>query len=92
MTNKEAIIQLTERTNIYGFTDEDNEALDLAIKALEQTEIKGDLISREALKKAIDNAYKEYDGYDPNDLVRFAERVDEEIDNAPIVKEINNVS
>lgn len=46
---------------------------------------KGDLISREALKKAIDNAYKEYDGYDPQDLMRFAERVDTEIDNAPTV-------
>ena len=46
---------------------------------------KGDLISREALKKAIDAAYEEYDGYDPNDLMRFAERVDEEIDNAPTV-------
>lgn len=45
--------------------------------------LQGDLISREALRKAINNAYKEYDGYDPNDLMRFAERVDTEIDNAP---------
>ena len=47
-----------------------------------------DLISREALKKAIDDAYKEYDGYAPEDLSRFAERVDEEIDNAPTVENI----
>ena len=45
-----------------------------------------DLISREALKKAIDDAYREYDGYDPQDLMRFAERVDTEIDNAPTVE------
>ena len=35
MTNKEAIEQLTTKLNIYYFTDKDNEALDLAIKALE---------------------------------------------------------
>lgn len=44
-----------------------------------------DLISREALKKAIDDAYEEYDGYDPHDLSRFAERVEDLIDNAPTV-------
>lgn len=44
-----------------------------------------DLISRENLKKAIENAYKEYDGYDPHDLSRFAERVDEIIGLAPTV-------
>ena len=43
------------------------------------------LIDADALKKAIDDAYREYDGYDPQDLMRFAERVDTEIDNAPTV-------
>lgn len=45
-----------------------------------------DLISREALKKVISDAYEKYDGYEPNDLGRFAEMVDEAIDNAPTVE------
>ena len=43
------------------------------------------LIDAEVLKKVIAEVYKAYDGYDPDDLGRFAERVDELIDNAPTV-------
>ena len=38
MTNKEAIERLSNKLNVYGFTAEDNEALDMAIKALEETD------------------------------------------------------
>ena len=37
------------------------------------------------MKAVIDEAYYDYDGYDCNDLRRFAEKVDELIDNAPTV-------
>lgn len=43
----------------------------------------GDL---DALKEVLNDAYEEYDGYDPHDLRRYAERVDEEIDNAPPIE------
>lgn len=41
------------------------------------------LIDANELKKNLHDAYEEYDGYNPSDLMRFAERVDDEIDNAP---------
>lgn len=44
-----------------------------------------DLISRDALKKAIEEVEDNYDGYEPNDLGRFMNKVDDLIDNAPIV-------
>lgn len=43
----------------------------------------GDLISRKALKKAIEEVEGNYDGYEPNDLGRFMNKVDDLIDNAP---------
>ena len=43
MTNKEAIEHLNNKLNIAYFTAEDNEALDMAIKALEERD---DLIER----------------------------------------------
>ena len=43
-------------------------------------------IDAEALKEAIAKIYIAYDGFNPNDLGRFAERVDELIDNAPTVE------
>lgn len=46
----------------------------------------GDLISREALKKAIEEVEDNYDGYEPNDLGKFISKVDELIDNAPTVE------
>lgn len=52
MTNKEAIIQLTTKTNIYGFTDKDNEAFDLAIKALEEE------ITNDDLQAAMTESYR----------------------------------
>lgn len=44
------------------------------------------LIDAEALKETIAKIYIAYDGFNPNDLGRFAERVDELIDNAPTVE------
>lgn len=46
----------------------------------------GDLISRSALKKAIEEVEDNYDGYEPNDLGKFISKVDELIDNAPTVE------
>ena len=43
-------------------------------------------IDADALKEVLNKAYFDYDGYDPNDLGRFVERVDEEIDNAPTIE------
>ena len=54
------------------------------------TENKGDLISREALKKAIEEVEDNYDGYEPNDLGKFISKVDELINNAPTVEPICN--
>jgi len=45
----------------------------------------------DALKKAINDAYEEYDGYDPHDLSRFAERVEDLIDNALTVNEDRDI-
>lgn len=47
----------------------------------------GDCISRSALKKAIEEVEGNYDGYEPNDLGRFMNKVDDLIDNAPAVDE-----
>lgn len=80
MNNKEAIEILTKEKYPHPLSDYEHElteALDLAIKALEQTEIKGDLISREALKVAI-SRYKEE--------IHTLEKVLSIIDNAPTVE------
>lgn len=53
MNNEEAIERLTY-IKTHDTDPEDYELFDLAIKALEKSEVKGDLISREALKKAFD--------------------------------------
>lgn len=45
----------------------------------------------DALKKAINDAYEEYDGYDPHALSRFAERVEDLIDNALTVNEDKDI-
>lgn len=50
-----------------------------------------DLISREALKKAIKDVEYNYDGYEPCDLGRFMDKVDELIDNAPTVLHDNYI-
>ena len=50
MNNEEAIERLTY-IKTHDTDPEDYELFDLAIKALEKSEVKGDLISREALKK-----------------------------------------
>lgn len=44
-----------------------------------------DLISREALRKAIEEVQDNYDGYEPNDLGKFMNKVYDLIDNAPPV-------
>jgi len=46
----------------------------------------GDAISREALRKAIEEVEDNYDGYEPNDLGKFMCKVDDLIDNAPPVE------
>lgn len=46
MDNKEAIKHLTTKLNIYYFTDEDNNALDQAIKALEFVEAVKDCVNK----------------------------------------------
>lgn len=46
----------------------------------------GDTISREALRKAIEEVEDDYDGYEPNDLGRFMCKVDDLIDNAQAVE------
>ena len=56
MNNEEAIERLTY-IKTHDTDPEDYELFDLAIKALEKSEVKGDLISREALKKALINAH-----------------------------------
>lgn len=45
----------------------------------------GDLISREALKEAIEEVEDNYDGYEPNDLGKFMSKVYDLIDNAQTV-------
>ena len=45
----------------------------------------GDLISREALAKAIEEVEDNYDGYEPNDLGKFMNKVYDLIDNAPSI-------
>lgn len=45
----------------------------------------GDCISREALKEAIEEVEDNYDGYEPNDLGKFMNKVYDLIDNAPKV-------
>lgn len=42
-----------------------------------------DTISREALEKAIEEVEDNYDGYEPNDLGKFMNKVHDLIDNAP---------
>lgn len=78
MTNKEAIEVINNRMNTYLCTGEDLQALDLAVKALEERPA-GDLISREALKKVILARLDD-------DEARVSEIVKEEIDNAPAVE------
>ena len=75
MTNKEAIdvLNLVNR-QARNQPHEFYEALYLAIKALEQTEVKGDLISREALKQML-----------PAPIEDEYKRVHQIIDNAPTV-------
>lgn len=46
----------------------------------------GDCISREDLKKAIEEVEDNYDGYEPNDLGKFMNKVYDLIDNAPTVE------
>ena len=79
MTNKEAIEKLKEILFLTGY----KEALELAIYALEQiapVKMSGDLISREALKTAIEDLYDDtLDG-----IVKFGiEKAIQLIDNAP---------
>ena len=45
----------------------------------------GDCISREALRKAIEEVEDNYDGYEPNDLGKFTNEVHDLIDNAQAV-------
>ena len=91
MTNKEAIRRILDHKRVHSLNESRavliNEALDLAIKALEQTEVKGDLISREALKKEMDK--KAFDL--ANGGMIFIESINHIIDKAPTVEtEITN--
>lgn len=45
----------------------------------------GDLISRKALVKSIEEIEDNYDGYEPNDLGKFMNKVYDIIDNAPSI-------
>lgn len=65
------------------FEQDFNEILNLAISSLNPS---GDAISREALKKAIEEVEDDYDGYEPNDLGKFMWKVGDLIDNAPPVE------
>ena len=74
ITPKEAIANLN---HLYGFVSPDiQRSLDVAIKALENPT--GDLISREALKTAIEDHFDNLDAYFPSAFIK-------EIDNAPPV-------
>ena len=55
MTNKEAIEHLNNKLNIAYFTAEDNEALDMAIKALEEQTV-GKWIKEES--KSLEGMYR----------------------------------
>lgn len=84
MTNKEAIELIKDiEEDGRNVDSEKMKALDLAIKALEQTEVKGDLISREALKKALD----EQMNFEEN----CRDSVFDIIDNAPTAEQKNIV-
>ena len=48
----------------------------------------GDCISREALTAEIEKVEDNYDGYEPNDLGKFMNKVHEIIDNAPTVPQV----
>lgn len=94
MTNKETAIALLsefkEKHTFYGKDHERdmNDTFDLAIKALEQPEVKGDLISRSALKKEVKNVYlgDEWAGYRiDNGTNGVRDLVFAIIDNAPTV-------
>ena len=48
----------------------------------------GDL---DALKEAIEEVKDNYDGYEPDDLGKFMNKVDDLIDNAPTVEEVSEI-
>ena len=79
MNNEEAIERLTY-IKTHDTDPEDYELFDLAIKALEKSEVKGDLISREALKKCARVVFDK-------DLGRLRVVDVSDIDNAPTVEE-----
>lgn len=86
MTNREAIEQL-KYIKEHQIDPEDYAVFDLAIKALETTEetstVKGDLISREALKEAIENMW-----LTPQNKIQ----VMKVIDNAPTVEALKDIT
>ena len=65
-----------------AFEHDFNDILNLALLSLRSSP---DLISREALGKAIEAVEDKYDGYEPNDLGKFINKVHDLIDNAPSI-------
>lgn len=90
MTNKEAIEYLRElrtiRTEFPNIMQE--QALDLAIKALEQPEVKGEFISKSAFRKAIETEQAQYRLDTESDAAKWDEcdRILFMLDNAPTIE------
>jgi len=68
------------------FNEYDKDQIAIAITHGTPYNPQGDAISREALRKAIEEVEDNYDGYEPNDLGKFMCKVDDLIDNAPPVE------
>lgn len=88
MTNKEAIEILTKEKYPHPLSDYEHElteALDLAIKALEQTEVKGDLISREWVTKKLEEMANDEWNIQVGSSKGLEDAIDV-IDNAPTVE------
>ena len=86
MTNKEALEQLLAIKKLGCLTDKDRQALNSAIKALEERP-KGDLIDREALIKTVEKEEGiSWDSHGKDDLCVRKKY----IDNAPAVEQFDD--